>query len=165
MMTPLLQTIVLAHPYTYTLLWVHSCSYRVKELSLMLKSSYQVFDFAWKKNPTSDGAFLLMCQTASYILHIVAKLDECTAKDLDSEWQWEDRSKVFGQIKEALSRWIARTDVIGGSMFGGDVSEYYYTTSTKKNRGKRELQVHHFCCWFYMYFILSLPFSSGIHYF
>ena len=110
----------------------------------MVNSSYQVFNFARKKEPTSDGAFLLMCQSASYILHVVAKLDECTAKDIDSEWQWEDRSKVFGQMKEALSNWIARKDVIGGSMFGGDVSEYYYTTAVKKNRGKRELQVHQF---------------------
>lgn len=123
----------------------------------MMNSSYEIFDFAWKKEPTSEGAFLLMCQSASFILHIVAKLDECTAEDIDNEWQWEDRSKVFGQIKEALSRWIARKDVIGGSVIGGEVSEYYYATSTRKNRGKRELQVYRFCCWFDMYFILHLP--------
>lgn len=108
----------------------------------MVNSSCQIFDFAWKKEPTSESAFSLMCQSASYILHIVAKLDELTAKDLDSEWQWEDRTRVLKQMKEALAKWFARKDVIGGSIFGGDVSEYYYKTTTRKNRGKRELQVH-----------------------
>ncbi len=108
----------------------------------MVISSCQIFDFAWKKEPTSESAFVLMCQSASYILHVVAKLDECTAKDIDSEWQWEDRSRVFSQMKEALSKWIARKDVIGGSIFGGEVSEYYYRISAKKNRGDRELQVY-----------------------
>ena len=107
----------------------------------MVKSSYQIFEFAWKKEPTSELTLSLMCQSASYILHAIAHLDEVTTKDIDSVWQWDDRSKVFGQMKEALRKWIARTDVIGGSMFGGSVPQYGRSTA-RKYKGDKELKVH-----------------------
>ena len=118
---------------------IHLCS--VKELSLMVSLSCQVFIFARKKEPVSDHSFFLMCQSASYVLYVVAKLDELTTNNIDSEWQWDDRRKVFDQIKEAIHKWIVRKDVVGGSMFGGSVPQYGNKASSRKNRGKRELEV------------------------
>ena len=118
---------------------IHLCS--VKELSLMVSLSCQVFMFARKKEPVSDHSFSLMCQSASYVLYVVAKLDELTTNNIDSVWQQNDRSKVFNQMKEAIHEWIVRKDVIGGSMFGGSVPQYGNKASSRKNRGKRELEV------------------------
>ena len=114
--------------------------YSTRELLVMEKASYQIFEFARKRESCSDHTLTLMCQSASYVLHVVARLDEIT--NIDSVWQWEDRSKVFGQLKESLREWIARSDVIGGSMFGGSVLQYGSKQTARKNRGKRELQVH-----------------------
>ena len=108
---------------------------------MIKKASYQIFEFAWKKEPTSDNILDLMCHSASYVLHVVAALDEVTEKTVDSPWQWEDRSKLFGQMKKSLHEWIARKDVIGGSMFGGSIPRYD-RPGVRKNRGKRELKVY-----------------------
>lgn len=105
----------------------------------MKRASYDIFEFATKREPCSDHSLTLMCQSASYILHVVARLDEVT--NIDSAWQWEDKKKVLDQLKKSLSEWITRNDVVGGSMFGGSVPQYGKHTVTK-NRSKRELQVH-----------------------
>ena len=104
------------------------------------KASCQIFEFAAKREPFSDSTLDFLCQSASYVLHVVTKFDEVTSKDIDSAWQLEDRSKVFGQMKDSLCKWIARQDVIGGPSFGGNIPKYDKTV--RGNRGKIELQVH-----------------------
>ena len=104
---------------------------------MLEKVSRQIFEFARKRESFSNSTLQLMCVSASYVLHVVAKFDEVTAKDIESAWHLEDRSKVFSQMKVSLSEWIARQDVIGGASFGGNIPKY-----DKIVRGKRELQVH-----------------------
>ena len=118
-------------------IYLHS----IRELSLIEKASCQIFEFARTREPFSDSTLDFMCQAASYVLHVVAKFDEVTAKDIESAWQLEDRNKIFNQMKVSLHEWIIRQDVIGGSSFGGNIPKYGGRT-LRGNRGKRELQVY-----------------------
>ena len=108
------------------------------ELSLIEKASRQIFEFARKRDHFSDSTLNLMCVSASYILHIVAKFDEISEKE--SSWQLEERSKVFDEMMVSLRAWIARSDVIGTSSFGGNIPKYDSRT-LRGNKGKKELQV------------------------
>jgi hypothetical protein len=99
---------------------------------VVVESSYQVFDIARTKN-VSEHTFLLMCHSASCILHAIAQVDEATSKSSNVVQQWNDRSKTFQKMKRALKEWIIREDVIGSCIFGGSRRKYY--------RGKEELEV------------------------
>jgi hypothetical protein len=112
----------------------------VSELSVIKQASHQIFEFSSKREPFSNSTIDLMCQSASYVLHIVAKFDEVTIQDINCAWQLEDRCKLFDQMKVCLSKWIVRQDVIGGSSFGGNIPRYEYETVTR-NHGERELVV------------------------
>lgn len=103
------------------------------------KASRQIFEFARTRETFSDCTLDLMCVSASYVLHVVAKFDEVTAKE--SAWQLEDRSKVFDQMKVSLGEWISRQDVIGGSSFGGSMPKHGGRV-LRGNRGERELLVY-----------------------
>ena len=113
-----------------------SCS--VKELLLVVESSYQVFDYARKKK-FSEHVFSLMCHSASYVLHAIAQVDEAASKDSDNMRWWDSRNKTLQKMKKALHEWIVCEDVIGGSVFGGSVPLYSFR---RKYRGKEELQVY-----------------------
>ena len=132
----------------------------------MEKASCQIFEFARNTEPFSDIILDLMCISASYILHVVAKFDEVTPEE--SPRQLEERGKVFSQLKVSLGEWIARRDVIGGSSFGGNIPKYGSRT-LRGNRGKRELQVCAliFHSFFYtiLCFTIVISFSCGILYF
>ena len=101
-----------------------------------MELSCQVFNFA-RKAKNSEYIFSLLCNSASYVLHAIARVDEATSKDVDEVQQWESGSKTFQKMKTALHEWIAREDVIGGSLFGGTIPH----STTRKYRGKEELQV------------------------
>ena len=101
-----------------------------------MESSHQVFDFA-RKQKNSEYIFSLLCNSASYVLHAVARVDEATFKDVADVQQWDSRSKTFQKMKAALSEWIAREDVVGGSLFGGTIPQ----STRRKYKGKEELQV------------------------
>ena len=104
----------------------------VKELLVVVESSYQVFDIARKKNLS----FLLMCHSASCILHAIAQVDGEISRSSDVQ-QWDNsKSKTFQKMRTALSKWIIREDVIGGYMFGGSIQQ-----RRKYYRGKEELEV------------------------
>jgi hypothetical protein len=100
---------------------------------VVVESSYRVFDIARKKSLP----FLLMCHSASYVLHAIAQVDEATSKSSDDVQQWDhSRSEIFQKMKTALSKWIIREDVIGGYKFGGSIQHKW-----KGYRGKEELEV------------------------
>ena len=109
-----------------------------RELSLIEKASRQILEFARKRDNFSDSTLDLMCVSASYVLHVVAKFDDISEEE--SSWQLEERSKVFDEMKVSLREWIARSDVIGGSSFGGNIPRYGSRT-LRGNKGKKELQV------------------------
>lgn len=80
-----------------------------------------------------------MCQSASYVLYVVAKFDGITT---NYAWQLKDRDELFYQMKVSLSEWIVRQDVVGGSSFGGNIPRSELKMLTKfNNRGERELVV------------------------
>ena len=152
---------------SFTCDWINIHLHSISELSLIEKASHQIFEFSRKREPFSDSTLDLLCQSASYVLHVVAKFDEVTAKETDSAWQL-DRSELFDQMKVSLSEWIARQDVIGGSSFGGNIPKYDSRT-LRRNKGEGELAV---CQTFLGFFfhnndtnMLLLYFSTGMHYF
>ena len=104
-----------------------------------MESSHQIFDFA-RKAKNSEYIFSLMCDSASYILHAIARVDEVSSKDVDEVQQWNScRDETFQKMKKALHEWIIREDVIGGYIFGGSVPQYGLR---RKSKGKEELQVY-----------------------
>ena len=103
-----------------------------------MESSHQVFDLA-RKAKISEYTFSLMCNSASYVLHVIARVDEVSSKNVDEVQQWNScGGETFQKMKKALHEWIVREDVIGGSIFGGSMPQY----SRRKYKGKEELQVH-----------------------
>jgi hypothetical protein len=117
----------------------------IKEFSLVVESSRQVFDFA-RKAKDSECFFSLMCHSASYVLHAIAHVDEATSKDSEKvqHAQWDTRrSKTFQEMKKGLHEWIVRDDVIGAYVFGGSMQYYNFR---KKYKGKEELQVYTIPC-------------------
>ena len=107
---------------------------------MIKQASHQIFEYSRKREPISDSTIALLCQSASYVLHVVAKFDAVTSKDTTSTWQLEDRSELFDQLKISLCEWIVREDVVGGSSFGGNIPRYDCKTATT-NQGERELVV------------------------
>ena len=106
---------------------------------MVVESSHQVFDFA-RKAKNSEYIFSLMCDSASYILHAIARVDEVSSKNVDEVQQWNScGGETFQKMKKALHEWIVREDVIGGSMFGGSMPQH---SLRRKYKGKEELQVH-----------------------
>jgi hypothetical protein len=114
----------------------------VKELELVVESSYHVFDRA-RNAKISELIFSLMCHSASFVLHAIAQVDEATTKDSENiqHAQWNNhRSKTFQEMEKALHDWIVRVDVIGGSVIGGSMQQY---SLRRKYKGKEELQVYY----------------------
>lgn len=106
----------------------------------MVKSSYQLFEFAVTLKFTSS-LLSLIAESASYVLHVIARLDTVTKKNINSEWQWEERNDIFTKMNKALHSWIVKREVIGGSMFGGSVPQYGAVSSNWQQKGKQELKV------------------------
>ena len=104
----------------------------------MITPSYQVFDFARLNKPT-DYVLSMLSVSASYVLHVIARLDAVTTNT--TQWPQDEKSKVFANMKEALRQWIVRKDVIGGSMFGGSIPQRGSRSIAWKDKGKKELQV------------------------
>ena len=102
-----------------------------------MNTSYQLFEFVLTLKP-SEHTLSLLIASASYMLHVISRLN--TLSTGDNEWPWgEERYKVFSVIKEQLRSWIVKRQVIGGSMLGGSAPSYGGSLSTWK--GKKELQV------------------------
>ena len=87
----------------------------------------------------------LMKATISCALFAIQQIYEQRVSE--TEIGINERKNALERLAEALNNWIANTKVIGGSIFGYHIQQYYYDESSSGKgtigtwKGKQELEV------------------------